>query len=398
MRQPGIEPGLEAWEAPVLPLDYYRTGLFCFMILLHVEDKYIPFVHGAGSEFLKTVVVHSTSTSPVPIPEGKTIRSSPTTHSGIVHHKGSILSMKFSNLLFIAVIVVSIFFCISPVLADTDANQKVIYQETFSSDPHWQTKNPSSDYWDPNKGAYHFGIEPSTGNYAFIPVNYDGGAFTLQYDLTLMQVDPGATFRLGFSGTEMDRGKGPNVITEFTNAKYGNLLSLRLVTQNANLLEVSSAADSYNGPTINYELNKTYHVVVIYDDASNTVTERVSDKLTGRTIWSYYLNTLTPLKNMNRIYVGSIGDYSPMYHYAVGYIDSILLTQPSPVTPGQTTAAVLTSTVPTYSLHPTTQQTTRIPLTSIPTPTQSPVSGFIPGAALAVLGSVAIIQRMKKNK
>lgn len=305
--------------------------------------------------------------------------------------------MKFSNMLFIAVIVIGIFFCISPALADTDANQKVIYQETFSSDPHWQTNNPSSDYWDPNKGAYHFGIEPSTGNYAFIPVNYDSGSFTLQYDLILMQVDQGATFRLGFSGTEMDRGKGPNVITEFSTSKYGDIMWLRMVSQNARLNERSSASDSYNGPTINYQLNTTYHVVVTYDDNAKTVTELVANKLTGRTIWSYYINTWDQLKGMNRIYIGSVGDYSPMEHYAIGYIDSVSLTQPLPATPTQPTA-VPTSSVPTYSLRPTTQPTTLIPLTSIPTPTQSPVSVPIPCAALAILGSVVVLQRRRKNE
>ena len=88
-----------------------------------------------------------------------------------------------------------------------------------------------------------------------------------------MQVDPGATFRLGFSGTEMDRGKGPNVITEFSTSKYGDIMWLRMVSQNARLNERSSASDSYNGPTINYQLNTTYHVVVTYDDDAKTVTE-----------------------------------------------------------------------------------------------------------------------------
>ncbi|MFA5220903.1 MAG: hypothetical protein WC391_01290 [Methanoregula sp.] len=307
--------------------------------------------------------------------------------------------MKFSKILLVAVIAAGIFFCIAPVLADTDANQKVLYQETFSKDPQWLTNNPSSDYWDPNKGAYHFGIEPATGNYAYIkiPVPYDGGPFTLQYDLMLMQVDTDATFRLGFSGTEMDRLKGPNVITEFTNAKYGNLMWVRVVTQNAKLNEKSSASSSYGGPTINYELNTTYHVVVTYDDDAKTVTERVSDKLTGRTIWSYYINTWEQLKGMNRIYLGSIGDYSVMNNYAVGYIDSVVLTQPLATTPTET-SAVQTSSVPTYSLRPTTQETTRVPLTSIPTPTQTPVSVFIPCAALALLGIAAGIHRMRKNR
>ena len=35
----------------------------------------------------------------------------------------------------------------------------------------------------------------------------------------LERVDPGATFRLGFTGDDMDFNKGPNVITAFTNSK-----------------------------------------------------------------------------------------------------------------------------------------------------------------------------------
>lgn len=305
--------------------------------------------------------------------------------------------MKFSNMFLVAVIVAGIFFCLSPASADTDSGQKIIYQETFSKDPQWITNNPSSDYWDPNKGAYHFGIEPSTGNYAYVPVAYTDGSFTLEYDLVLTQVDEDASFRLGLSGTEMDRLKGPNVVTEFSNAKFGNILWLRVVTQSAKLMEVSSASASYNGPTINYELNKTYHVVVTYDDTSKTVTERVSDRLSGRTIWSYYVNTWDQLHGMNRIYIGSIGDYNVMNHYAVGYIDSIRLSQPFLTTPTETTA-VPTSSVPTYSIRPTTKETTRVPLTSIPTPTQSPVSGFIPCAALTILGIAAGIWRMRKNE
>ena len=123
----------------------------------------------------------------------------------------------------------------------------------------------------------------------------------------------------------------------------------------------------------------------------------VANKLTGRTIWSYYINTWDQLKGMNRIYIGSVGDYSPMFNYAIGYIDSVSLTQPLPATPTQLTA-VPTSAVPTYSLRPTMQPTTLIPLTSIPTPTQSPVSVFIPCAALVVLGSVVVLQRRRKNE
>ena len=118
-----------------------------------------------------------------------------------------------------------------PVLADTtdDQNVNVIYQTSFASDPRYITNSPSSDYWEPGNGRYHFSIEPSSGGYAYVPIDYKDTSFTLDYDLTLTRVDEGATFRLAFSSNEMNPEKGPVVLTEFPNAKYGRSSSSRLL-------------------------------------------------------------------------------------------------------------------------------------------------------------------------
>ena len=115
------------------------------------------------------------------------------------------------KILFLSLIAACIFLTIQPVAAQTVNGQTVIYQTSFDSDPHWTTNNPSNDYWDPSAAQYHFSLEPSTGNYAYTVVNYDRGSFTLEYDVTINRIDDGATFRLGFSGSETDRTKGPNV-------------------------------------------------------------------------------------------------------------------------------------------------------------------------------------------
>jgi len=287
---------------------------------------------------------------------------------------------------------------VCPIQAQSGDGQNFLYQTAFSTDPHWTTNNPSSDYWDPNKGMYHFGIEPSTGNYAWVPVEYDGGSFTLEYDLVLEQVDDGATFRLGFSGTEMDRLKGPNAITEFTTTKYGRIMQLHLVTQNAKLKDVTSESSSYNGPTVKYVLNTTYHVMVIYDDDKKTLTERVTEKMTGKPVWSYYLNTLDSLKGMNRIYIGSVGDYGEMNQYAVGYIDNVRLYTPAPVTETPTIAVSQSPTSPLYTPHPTTRKPTAVPTTSpTPTPKSSP-SIVVASAALGIIGAAAWMQKIRKNR
>ena len=93
--------------------------------------------------------------------------------------------MKIRKYLISLIIAVFLLGVIPPLQALSDDNTvNVIYQTSFTSDPNWLTNNPSTNYWDPNKGMYHFSIEPSTGGYAYTPVDYERGSFTLEYDVT----------------------------------------------------------------------------------------------------------------------------------------------------------------------------------------------------------------------
>jgi hypothetical protein len=292
-----------------------------------------------------------------------------------------------------------------PVLAQGDGSTsvKVIYQTAFSSDPHWITNSPSSDYWDPSVGMYHFSLEPSTGNYAYTTIESMDGDFTFEYDLILHRGDNGATFRFGLNGAEMDFNKGPNVFSLFTNEKYGRIMWLHLVTTGSKLNQVNSQSDdqqtsgpsAYNGPTVKYELNRTYHVTTDYVEESRTLTMRVSDKTSGREIWAYFLKTAESLRGMNRIYLGSRGDYGPMYTYASGYIDNVRLTRPGPaVTPEQTFGSLDT---PTRQV--TTRLTTRptVP-TALPADTpESPPGVLLVIIAVGLVGTFSAIRSMKKD-
>ncbi len=306
--------------------------------------------------------------------------------------------MKIYSTVMIVSVMAAIVLIVCPIQAQSGDSQNMLYQTAFSTDPHWTTNNPRSDYWDSNNGMYHFAIEPSTGNYAWVPVEYDGGSFTLEYDLILEQVDDGATFRLGFSGPEMDRLKGPNALTEFTTTKYGKIMQLHMVTQSARLNDVTSESASYNGPTVNYVTNITYHVMMIYDNDKTTLTERVTEKTTGKPVWSYYVNTWEPLKFMDRIYIGSVGDYGTTYKYAIGYIDNVRLYMPVTVTKTPTIAVSQSPTSQLYTPHPTTRKPTTVPTTSpTPTPKSSPAI-VVACAAFGIIGAVAGIQKLRKNR
>ncbi len=293
-----------------------------------------------------------------------------------------------------------------PVLASSDdgSSVKVIYQTAFSSDPLWTTNSPSSDYWDPS-GRYHFAIEPSTGNYAYTTIANVNGDFTFEYDLILDRVDSDATFRFGLTGSEMDFNKGPNVMTMFSNGKHDQIMWLHLVTTGSKQMEVNSKNDdtlssdsyAYKGPTVRYELNKTYHVKVDYHEDSSTLTMRVSDKASGKEIWGYFLKSAERIRGMNRIYLGSRGDYGTMFVYATGYIDNVRLTQPGPVTTPKQTFGSLTTPTPEITTKKTIALPTPLP-TPLPTGTpQSPTGELIAVFALGILGTFGSLRGKKKS-
>ena len=309
----------------------------------------------------------------------------------MIHHK----------ILLALLITTGIFLLVQPLYAEEQVQQELIYQTAFSTDPHWIANSPRSYYWDPAKGFYHYSIEPSAGSYAYIEVDYYDGPFTLEYDVTPQRSDELATFRLGFSTKEMQRTKGTIALTEFSNGKYGRLMWIRAVTPSNKLSEVSSQAFSYGGTTgaktVNFQDNKTYHVTMQYDDDRTVLTMRVVEKATGKEIWGYFLSLNEPLRGMNRIFTGAVGDYADLGPVAEGYIDNVKLSTEKTVT---TTPAVVT-TIPTtapvrQTTRPTTKPTTKVP-TEIPT-TESPVSPFVPVAAFGIVASVLWYCSIKRKQ
>jgi len=315
--------------------------------------------------------------------------------------------MKTRTILLILIVTACCLLVVQPIQAQSSEDQTTIYQTSFASDPGWKTNNPSTNYWDPSIGMYHFTLEPGTGGYAYIPVEFDSGSFMLDYDVLLMRIDEGATFRMGLSGAEMDFNKGPNVISIFTNAKYGQIMWLHLVSPGNKLVEVNSQSaavemgvDAYKGPTAKYEVNKTYHVTVNYNDNTKILSMKVRGLQSGTDIWGYFIQGGENMRGLNRIYLGSKGDYGPMNIYAQGYIDNVRLTVPSAgsavtETPRET-IPVTTAPVPVTPTKKPTQMIT-VP-TPYPTGTpQSPLSGILPVLALGICGALCYLSAIKKH-
>ena len=203
--------------------------------------------------------------------------------------------MKHPRIFFMILLSAALIILMCPIHADT-GTQAVLYQNAFATNPTGRPTTHLRITGIRQKRCTILVFSQYPEFCVLAPINYGNGSFTLQYDVNLTELDPGATFRLGFSGTDMDFNKGPNVITEFTNAKYGLIMVLHSVTQNAKQEEVSSDTSSYPGPTVTYALNTTYHVKVDYNADTDVVTETVTNKATGGQVWSYFITIPESLK------------------------------------------------------------------------------------------------------
>ena len=271
----------------------------------------------------------------------------------------------------------------------TSADVKVmIYETDFSTDPGWNTNNPSYYYWDVQREAYHFQTEGGTNGYSFIPVEYQRGSFTLEYDLVITSIKKDGAVRFGMTSSDMDISKGVNVFGVFDYGQYGRLMAIRVIDQNNHLHEKSSRYDSYcrdqpNCATKQFAENTSYRVVIRYNEELTQADIKVTNTETGELLWGYFVPINDELYFLNRLAITTKGDYS-IGNTAEGYIDNITLS---------TYVQVIPTTVVTTP--PTTVQTT-VPTTApTPTPTKSPAGPATLGAALCAAGGITILVRRR---
>jgi hypothetical protein len=264
------------------------------------------------------------------------------------------------------------------------ADEKVIlYQTDFSTDPGWITNNPSYYYWDVAHEVYHYETEGGTNGYSYVPVDYNGGPFVLEYDVTIDSMKPDSAVRFGVTGTEMDISRGTIVLGIFDNNSYGKIMSIRLIDPNNHLYEKTSRSDSYCGDLQNcytkeFALNTTYHVMIRYNDQVNQADIKITEKDTGNMVWGYFVGISNNLHSLNRLAITTKGDYM-VGNKAIGSIDNVVFYTFRPVTP--TTATTV----------PTTMPTTAPPIpTTTPTPTKAAGGFAVIIAAFAATGGISV--------
>jgi len=283
-----------------------------------------------------------------------------------------------SEILLLSIIIATCLFIVFPIQAASQLIDKnAIYQTSFDIDEKWTTTNSHNYYWNSTSKWYSFLIKSGSGSYSFTPITMTTNSFTLEYDVNLTRIDEGAEFKMGLSGRDLDPTKGPNVITRFTNSKYGQIMWLHTVTPNSKLFEINSQNNAvnsigpniYQGSTVKYNVNKSYHVTVSYNDNTNLLLVRVSDLQYNKEIWGYYIETFESINGLDRIFLSSTRDVYDMNISAEGYIDNVKLTNI-----GFTVPTIIATPTPKFTLTtpiPTTAVTPR--KTAIKTPTPIPI-------------------------
>lgn len=301
--------------------------------------------------------------------------------------------MSGRRLIPLLLLTVVIFLAIPPVMGAEVTEKKTLYQSDFSAEPGWTTNSPTRYYWDPTREMYHFLAEGGTNGYSFVPIDYGGDSFTLEYDITIVSITKDSAAHIGITSSEMDISRGTNVLSNFEYNKYGRMVALRVIDQNNHLHEATSFYESYckGQPGCDsrfFDENKTYHITLRYNKALQNADMKVVEKETGEQLWGYYVDIGQDLFSMTRLAITTKGDYA-FGPTTEGYLDNIELSALVPVTPTPTstlTKPVITSTTPE----------TTVPTTA-PTPTQSPISVSTILAAVGILAGLFLVYNYGKE-
>ena len=278
------------------------------------------------------------------------------------------------------------FILIAPAIAAEE--RVVLYQADFSGDPGWTTNSPSHYYWDVQRQMYHFETEGGTNGYAYIPVYYTDGPFTLEYDLLITSLSKDSAVRFGMTSSDMDISKGVNVLGIFEEMEGRQIMAISVIDQNNLLHEKTSQFQSYCGQvptceTKEFSENTTYHILIRYNEELMQADIKVTDKATGDLVWGYFVPIGRELYFLNRLAITTKGDYR-LGNTAEGYIDNVTLATSRPVLP-TTEVTIIPTTLPTT-----------VPPTPAPSPTESPLSLTVVTCALG--GALALIGGRKRRR
>ncbi|MDD1663726.1 MAG: hypothetical protein LUQ32_00065 [Methanomicrobiales archaeon] len=262
------------------------------------------------------------------------------------------------------------------------AGETLVYSTDFSTDPGWTTNNPATNYYDREKGMFHYLMRDGSGTYVNVRVPYHGESFSLSFDILPERTDFQASVKFGLGDDDQVSVQRLTMFTEFQNSPYGRLIWLRSIDPQNQRREASSYYLSYGGPTVQFADGTWYHVVMDYRADSRSLTLSVIRRNDSHPVWHYSLDQVSIFPTMNRIYMSKIGDSTNPNAIAEGSIDNVAFSLISPPETGQP-AGQQSATGPPSSPSGTEQR-------SVTPPDQtSPTSKPVPLSALSTIFALA---------
>ncbi|HWQ67312.1 MAG TPA: hypothetical protein VN372_10615 [Methanospirillum sp.] len=295
--------------------------------------------------------------------------------------------------------------------APQDHDGTILYTTNFSDATGW-TSNSNDRYFHENAtGRYHYLIEGGTGSYASVPLpSRVSGPFSLEFDVTPINTDEGATFRFGIGKDSKDSQKGPLVMAEMANKKSGRLFYLTTVSKENALNTIGSIPGNvYPGPTVRYEDGTSYHIRLTYYDTDKRASITINEVGSSDVIFSTFTQVAGRMEDLTTLFLTALGDGVPGPK-AEGYIDNIILTLPesqAAVNPTVTVTQEIIEVIPTLagsSLENITPPSIALPdkvpsrtlIPPPPTSTPTPKSGSLPILTIpAIFCALMILGRQR---
>jgi hypothetical protein len=215
------------------------------------------------------------------------------------------------------------------------AGESLVYSTDFSTDPGWSTNNPATNYYDAEKGMFHYLMRDGSGAYVNLRVPYHGESFSLSFDILPERTDFQSSVKFGLGDDDQVTVRRLTMFVEFQNSPYGRLIWIRSIDLDNQRREASSYYLSYGGPTVQFTDGTWYHVVMDYRVDLRSLTLSVTRRNDSQPVWHYTVDKVSIFPTMNRIYMSKIGDSTNPNAIAEGSIDNVAFSIISPPGTGQ---------------------------------------------------------------
>ncbi|MDD1668251.1 MAG: hypothetical protein LUO97_00475, partial [Methanomicrobiales archaeon] len=90
-----------------------------------------------------------------------------------------------------------------------------VYSTDFSTDPGWTTNNPTTNYYDREKGMFHYLMRDGTNTYVNVRVPYQGESFSLAFDILPERTDYQASVKFGLGDNDQVTVQRLTMFAEF---------------------------------------------------------------------------------------------------------------------------------------------------------------------------------------